>query len=298
MDKVSDILTNVKERLSNPLIFSFVLAWLVYNWKIPVALLWFDKKQISDSGYNNILEFIEAEWRTNGDLWRPLGIALIYTVFLPVVKNLYRLLNSLVYKYADILDLKILKGSVVSIEKHLKFRELYLKRTEELDTIIKDEQKYLTENDKIRNELSIANENIKKSIENRIELNEIINQIDDVSILNGIWKCKFTYRDENTVIEEVQIRFGRYELIGKESKIYHKFDIINFYNDARKKRIFFMKKMTNYAYKKIVDTEDISDFDIYKFNVLRIENENLLTGFENEFITVTYERVSNLTFNE
>ena len=298
MDKVSDILTNVKERLSNPLIFSFVLAWLVYNWKIPVALLWFDKKQISDSGYNNILEFIEAEWRSNGDLWRPLGIALIYTVFLPVVKNLYRLLNSLVYKYADNLDLKILKGSVVSIEKHLKFRELYLKRTEELDTIIKDEQKYLTENNEIRNELFIANENLKKNLELKIELNEIINKIDDVSILNGIWKCTYTYNDNDNIIEEVQIRFGRYEVIGSENKIYHKFDIVNFFNDSRKKRIFFVKKMTRNAIGKLQNRDEIDNFDIYKFNVLRIENDELLTGQENDSIAIRYEKVSNLTFNE
>lgn len=47
MDKISEILNSVKERVSNPLIFSFLASWLVYNWKIPVALIWFDEKQIT-----------------------------------------------------------------------------------------------------------------------------------------------------------------------------------------------------------------------------------------------------------
>jgi hypothetical protein len=36
-DKVADFFKDVKERFSSPLFSSFIIAWLIINWKVPVA---------------------------------------------------------------------------------------------------------------------------------------------------------------------------------------------------------------------------------------------------------------------
>ena len=158
-EKVKDFFENIKDRVSNPLIFSFVLTWLVYNWKITISLIWYDKSQITAEGCKSIFEFIDDEWNRNGSLKEPIIIAFLYTILLPIFKNLNRLLNSIIYKYGDILDFKILKGSSVSVEKYLKFRDLYLKRTEELKEVIKVEEEFIVENNNLKYELERSKEN-------------------------------------------------------------------------------------------------------------------------------------------
>nr|WP_315203204.1 hypothetical protein [uncultured Flavobacterium sp.] len=284
----------MKERLSNPLIFSFLISWLVYNWKIPVALIWFDENQISATGCKSIFEFIEYEWSKNGKIKEPIFVAFGYTLLLPVIKNLNRLLNSFVYKYADILDFKILKKSSVSIEKHLKIRDAYFLRTQELDKIFKDEDIYIAENNQIRNELSIAKENQKNADILRVELNDIINGINDISFLNGFWNVTYVYNqnDRNkkqTVIEKVEIISGRYQIVS-ENKVDHMYDIRNFYLNKRNKTLFFVKYLTNEYARKI--DEELDNDDYMKICELRFVNEDKLSGDENRYVSVVFERIS------
>ena len=107
MDKISEILNSVKERVSNPLIFSFLISWLVYNWKIPVALIWFDKEQISANGSKSIFDFIEDEWKKNGYFWIPLFIALGYTFIFPIIKNLISATQTWMSKWGENLNLRL-----------------------------------------------------------------------------------------------------------------------------------------------------------------------------------------------
>lgn len=296
MDKVSNILNNIKDRLSNPLIFSFLLSWLIFNWEITVALVWYDKSQINAEGCKSIFEFIENEWSQNGKIKEPFLVAICYTLLLPIIKNLIRLFNSFVYKYADILDFKILKKSSVSIEKHLKIRDAYIKRTQELDKIFKDEEIYIIENNQIRNELSIARENQKNADQFRVDLNDIINGINDVSFLNGFWNVTYIYNqndvNKQTVIEKVEIINGRYQIVSK-NKVDHKYDIRNFYLNKRNKTLFFIKYLKN-EYIRNTD-EELCEEDYRKICELRLDNEDRLSGDENRFVSVVFERISNKT---
>jgi hypothetical protein len=51
IEKPNDLLKELKDRLSNPLIFSFIIAWLFFNWQITVGLLLYKNDQLIRDGY-------------------------------------------------------------------------------------------------------------------------------------------------------------------------------------------------------------------------------------------------------
>jgi len=94
MDKVKDILSSIRDRFANPLIFSFACSWIVINWQIPVALLWYNSKDIEKTGSKTIFDFISQRLDATNGFWHPLFFAVAYTVLIPVVRNLIRFLFS------------------------------------------------------------------------------------------------------------------------------------------------------------------------------------------------------------
>ena len=75
---------STKERLKNPMIGAFVIAWIAVNWRF-LAILFFSSKKIEDK-----ITFIETNYfDLNYNLWIPLGFAVFYILILPYVMALF-----------------------------------------------------------------------------------------------------------------------------------------------------------------------------------------------------------------
>ena len=75
---------STKERLKNPMIGAFVIAWIAVNWRF-LAILFFSSKKIEDK-----ITFIEVKYfDLNYNLWIPLGFAVFYVLILPYVMALF-----------------------------------------------------------------------------------------------------------------------------------------------------------------------------------------------------------------
>lgn len=87
MDDIKDIIDDIKARLNNPLIASVIIAWLIFNWYIPVSLIFYTQKELSLDGFKSYKAVIQHE--TN--LWRnfifPLLSATIYVLFMPYIRG-------------------------------------------------------------------------------------------------------------------------------------------------------------------------------------------------------------------
>ena len=273
MDKISEILNSVKERVSNPLIFSFLVSWLVYNWKIPVALIWFDERQISANGCKSIFEFIDDELSLNGKFRGPFLFALFYTFVFPIIRNLISAFQSWVTRWGALWNFKILRNSYVSLEKYLSLRSEYISKIHELENIIESESQIRLDNTDLNSQ--------KKELEDKIiELNrkneflEIENrQISNVKFLDGQWE--FTTIDASNIKnkESIYIKDGKLFTLTKEGdRIDKNIFIENFYiNKSNNSLVFIKKKGTNYR---------ADYFNKHLINVLRIEGDNL-NGTEN-----------------
>lgn len=79
---------STKDRLKNPMIGAFVIAWIAVNWRF-IAILFFSSKKIEDK-----ISFIETNYfNLQHNLWIPLGIAVFYVLVLPYLMALFDLLS-------------------------------------------------------------------------------------------------------------------------------------------------------------------------------------------------------------
>jgi hypothetical protein len=73
----------LNERARSPLYGSFIISWLIWNWKIVFVILFFKKE---DFHGDNINEFIYYHYVNTGDtILYPLLVALLYIYFLPLI---------------------------------------------------------------------------------------------------------------------------------------------------------------------------------------------------------------------
>ena len=133
----------------------------------------------------------------------------------------------------------------------------------------------------------------------KVDLNDIINEINNVSFLNGFWKVTYTYNqndvNKQTVIEKVEIINGRYQIVSKNT-VDHKYDIRNFYINKRNQTLFFIKYLKN-EYIRNID-EELDQEDYQKTCELNFDKEDRLVGVENRFVSVVFERMSNKTIED
>lgn len=266
MENIKEILNNIKDRLSNPLIFSFLLSWLIYNWEITVALVWYDKSQISAEGCKSIFEFIQYKLDNRyGSTFLPVIIAFIYTLGFPYLKYVINILNSKALEWGKKNEIKFLK-EVTSLE------------IENLKVNLKDSN----------------NRNIELDIIN----NEIRKEIDDVSFLNGYWKVTYVFnqndpKEKVTIIENVEIINGKYQVIS-ENRVDYKYSIRNFYLNKNGGTVFFIKYLKSEYFTNI----NLIDEDYRRICELRIDNIDRFFGEENRYVSVVFERMSKKTIED
>src|SRR5688500_18619166 len=101
MDKLSDFFKDLKERVSAPLFSSFALAWLIFNWKIPIALFFYKNQNLSADGYNSYIDLISKNIIPANTLWKPLLAALFYTFGYPVIRTYILAFNTKIKTWSN-----------------------------------------------------------------------------------------------------------------------------------------------------------------------------------------------------
>jgi hypothetical protein len=288
MEKLNDFLNNIKDRFSNPLVFSFLCAWLTINWPITVGLIWYDSTQISRTGCNSIFDFINGQINLCDSLIFPFIIALLYTFLMPIIKNIIRAFYSWSSKWGDKWNQKISKDTTIPFEKYLKFREDYDSRSKILEEVIIKESSSQLEHNQTKTEL-LEEKAKSNDISQKLTIsNDFINQLYDYTILNGYWNNKYadSYNLDLNGEEDVFIDNGKYYIIEKFGKKVHAFNIKNFYFDNRNKVVFFVKERVNQDAVVLINNEDT--FTRFNPNVLEMERKDLLTGWENGTTRIEY----------
>lgn len=281
MERLSDIFNNIKDRFTNPLIFSFTVSWTIINWRIVVALVWYDNIQIKNEGYTSIYSFIQSELNHFDTIVYPIIFALGYTFLAPVVRNLVRAFYSWTSKWGNNWNIEITKGGKVGIENYLKLRDNYDKRTKALEEVISSESVTRGEFESLKTEnLKTQSENIElKNKES--ELRKFISDQSDNRILNGYWLTKFTdgaYSGEN----EVFIDNGRISFVKPFGDKEEMFYLSNFRFDPVNKSVFFIKENVNAKVKD--ETKKVI------VNELRFERDDFMTGLENRTVRIEYRK--------
>jgi hypothetical protein len=192
MEKVSDFFKEFKSRLSNPLFFSFIVAWLVINWRVPIGLLFYgfnDSKTynpLAKDGYKSYIDLIHQLYSQWHFFWFPFWIAVGYTFVFPAVRNVIYAFNTWIRTWGDRWNLKISKEGQVPMMKFIKQKESYDKQTKALQDLFEKENLITDENNRLNTELITAGSRIN-------DLNDKLNsweQSNSVRVLDGDWKIE------------------------------------------------------------------------------------------------------------
>lgn len=161
MDKISEFFKELKDRFSNPLIFSFLFGWLVVNWKIVIGLTCYSITDLSRDGYTSYINLITSNSNFENSFLFPFLIALGYTFLFPVFRNLISMFNAWIQRWGSVQTLRISKEGKISVAKYIKLREIIEERRHAIENVINQESQHLiekerlsTENMKIQTELN------------------------------------------------------------------------------------------------------------------------------------------------
>lgn len=200
MEKITDFFKEIQNRLTNPLISSFIIAWLITNWRIPIGLLAYSNSDLDDDGYTSYFDLISTESSWSHFLVIPLISAVSYTLIFPIIRTLIIAFLSFIRQWSENWNHKILKDLRVPMAAFLKEKAKYTILSEKLTEVYNQDSATVEENNKLKadilklnNEISTANLEKDQNTQSVNILKKEINDFHkwlDPSLLNGYWEFK------------------------------------------------------------------------------------------------------------
>lgn len=193
METIKDFFEELKNRLTNPFISSFIIAWFVSNWKIPVALILYKQEQLELDGYYSYISLINDSTDYFYSLILPLGLALGYTFGFPYFKAFIKEFHAKINTKSEDKLLEISKDSTIPISKFMKLKNEYETKLGELKKVMQSESQVLEENSNL---INTKNDLIRELNSRKEEINQLTNRdvsiahANDIKVLAGNWIYK------------------------------------------------------------------------------------------------------------
>jgi hypothetical protein len=187
MEKITDFFNDVKDRLSNPLFSSFIIAWLVINWQIPIALFFYNTESLKIDGYKSYIDLIASKYSSWNYIVYPLLLAFAYTFIFPFLRNGILAFQAWIRTWGNDLNLKISRKGKVPTERFVQLRKKYLEQTKTLEQVFAEEGRYVEENKELnleKTKLTTQNNSLSADLSNWRSMN-------DVNVLYGEWDYLF-----------------------------------------------------------------------------------------------------------
>lgn len=290
-DLTKEVNSRLYERVTSPLYSTFILSWIVTNWKFFYVTIFLNKEDVGMSKLTFIQNVLYPNWCIG-----PLMLFLIPAIstfcfiwVIPYVVNLAFEKTEQFKIKRRVKRLELLGKSVIDGEKYLELRESYTKRTNELLNVFKEKKKIdseineqklkLTELQHIltgkeqqlqtyRADIDKANNQVR-SLEN--ELGNINHNISD--FFQGEWINQYIQPDGTTGSEIFTITEGyKYIVQGHE----------RFYID----RVSFNRRGGELRFRKVVPGIQRNGIE----NNLRKVNNDWYEGSESTGTKIAYKR--------
>jgi len=281
--KIAELFDSFKERFSNPLIFSFLCYWILYNWKIALALFWYDPDQLPID--SSIYSFIENQLASCKSWSIPLTFAVIYTALMPILRTFIKVFYSRINKWGENWNLQILSGSQVSIDKYLKLRQNLVARTKLLENVIRDESQYRSKFEDMKTQLIEAQSTLESNKAYISHLQGKMDESDNLGMISGKWLNNYQRATGENGTEEIEIQGNNYIVLSSFGQKETKYLIKDFRYKSDNKEVFFVKES--------IKENDLGNGKVEKellINRLRIENADTLVGTENLTTSIEYKK--------
>jgi hypothetical protein len=242
MNFLNDLISEMKERIRNPLMSSFVMSWLIWNWFFLYVLCFADVQDVLNyANETTKTAYILTLLTWNSCLWWPLASSLVYTLLMPLIKGWIHLFLVWRKKRINVRVEKNRRGDFVLYEKHLALHQKLEKERMRVVVYSKTEM----EKDGIIEEMKTEKEDLQKTINNKLDelvrkdkvqllTEQVIQFMNKVSNLNGEWYWhEYNSKDfygNNRIKGKTKIRFSNHEgYFLDDSGVEHNYFEINVY---------------------------------------------------------------------
>ncbi len=184
MDKISDFFKELKDRASNPFISSFIISWIIFNWKIVVGLLFYKIPELKADHYASYFDLISKNTVLTQNILYPLISSFLYTFLFPIFRNIISAFNAWIKTWGENWNLKISKETNISIAKYLALKDTYTNNLKKLGETLNSENQFQLEISELKNketELLNGNNTFQQLIQAYEEFNSLMP-------LRGLWK--------------------------------------------------------------------------------------------------------------
>lgn len=248
-DRLSEVTNSIKERISNPFIFSFILSWLIWNWKITIGLFWLSNEQLQTLGYKSLFDLIALENSRCGSFKIPLITSIFITLALPLLRIIFSIVDAAITALGNTGYFWITKKGNISTERYIELREKSLKLHKQLQKVIDSESDYKLKYEEIVKE----NQTMRESV-------DVVNSMNDANFLQGSWELRNITQIKTYVLKVV----GHNVTISDDGKDVGTGHIGFFFRDTRQtERIFFQINRTdiqNVSQVYSLSKEDLSSY--------------------------------------
>jgi hypothetical protein len=194
MDAFKDFFVELKDRANNPLISSFVIAWLLFNWPIPIGLLFYTPRDLPADGYHSYYHLIKGNYDNCKMLVYPAIVCLFYTFAFPYIKAWVKLFHADISAKNETDILKVTKEGSMPVSKYIKLKDEAKETLDALKKVLGDEQEIIRKN----SELAIINSTYAKSnsdlqnefLSKQSEL-DYLKTMTQINIIIGTWTYEY-----------------------------------------------------------------------------------------------------------
>lgn len=278
MEKLNQVFSSIKDRLSNPLVFSFCLSWLAFNWRIVVALIFYDSAHNIEDG-QSLIPYIFSNTYYGRSFIYPFLVALGYTFGMPFMLSVISAAQASATKLGEQWNLSILKNGKIPIEKYFSLREEYKKQTSELIKIIEDESV-------TKNQLTIAQTDLRHALDERNKIQKALNEAErvisssyNVSLIEGRWVVTV----KGMISKNIRIFNG---VVVDAHNGEQLFRVHSFFLDAKSERVTFML---------VHHEQRPNQSNFYSFSELRYQHNEMVGT---EYLTNKRHEISYVRPNE
>lgn len=190
MDDFKDFFKDLRDRVSNPFFTSFIISWLLTNWPITIAIIFYDDADVKADGFRSFYQLIKFYATPMTVLVEPLFWAIVVTYSFPYVKSIIKLHNAKIVAQNESDILKKTNSQSVSLVRYSEMLDETKKSQQELADLIESQSSIKIENIKLQGELNDKGMELIELDKRHKEYGNYIESLKQVSfldILQGTW---------------------------------------------------------------------------------------------------------------
>lgn len=187
MEGYKDFLEDIKSKISNPLISSFIIGWIIWNWKIVLVLLVYDQNELPLEGAKSYLQFIQSNSSILTVAALPALTSLFYTFVFPYIRAWIKEFHTRIATKHESKVLELSKAGKMPIARYL----LLKKDIDALNISIAQLHEEEAATKRANEQLEVNNNQLQTELNQLRDLGRMYETYSSIKTFDGTWDVTY-----------------------------------------------------------------------------------------------------------